>query len=106
MSAAITLLQPTEPTPVGLVWENPPTPTRNTGKYVAIAAALKNNPGRWAVIRSFDKAQSKRAWAFSGTINRGKLVDFREPSFECIARTVGNEVRVYVRYQPVSEVPA
>lgn len=105
MSATITVLRDTAITPAGLVWEDPPAKKNQSGKYAALAAALRERPGQWAVVRTYDTTQSKRAWGFCGSIRVGKLVDLRG-GFEAVARTVGSEVRVYARFAPVTEVSA
>lgn len=98
----ITVLRDTEPAPAGLVWERPPARTRKSGQYAGIAAALKERPGEWAIIRTYPTY--KRAGGFAGAIRAGKLVDFREGRFEVQVHTVDNSARVYVRYQPVATV--
>lgn len=93
----ITTLRTVSPTPAGLVWENPPEKTP-TGQYADIAAALRDHPSRWALIKTFPTAQAKRGWTFSGAIRTGKLVDFRGGGFEAKARSVDGQVRVYARF--------
>lgn len=92
----ITVLRDRTPQPAGLVWEEPPTRTR-PGKYAPIAAALRENPGRWAVLRTYPTTQGKRAWGFATAIRQGKFADLRQ-GFEACARTVDDQVRVYIRY--------
>lgn len=103
MSATITVLQDRSVVPDGLVWENPPEKTNKPGKYAGLAAALKANPGKWAVVRTYTSGEGKRAWGFAGAIRSGKFADLRD-GFESVARTIDGQVRVYVRYQPVSAV--
>lgn len=95
--ASITTLRDTQPQPAGLVWENPPAKTGRPGKYAHIAAALRERPGDWAIIRTYPAEQSKRAWGFANTLREGKLIDFRH-GYEAAARTIDGQVRVYVRY--------
>lgn len=95
-AAPITTLRAVAPTPAGLMWENPPQKTP-VGAYAEIAEALRQNPNRWAVIKTFPVSESKRGWGFAGSIRSGKLLDFRE-GFEANARTVDGQVRVYVRF--------
>lgn len=102
-TASITILRDTNPAPAGLVWEEPPTQKGRPGKYATIAAALKERPGKWAVLRTYPSEHAKRGWGFANTIREGKLIDFRD-GFEAAARTVDGQVRVYVRFQPVAEV--
>lgn len=85
----------------GLVWEDPPQ-RKKTGKYGAITAALRERPGRWAVVRTLDSTDKKQAWSFSNTISSGKLIDFRSTDgrFEAVCRSTNGESRVYVRYLP------
>lgn len=100
-TASITLIRDDQPQrAAGLVWEEPPNKNHRPGKYAAIAAALRERPGQWAVIRTYPAEQSKRGWGFANTIREGKLVDFRH-GFESCARTVDGQVRVYVRFAPV-----
>lgn len=101
-TATITTLTDRITQPAGLVWENPPAKVAE-GKYASVAAALKARPGQWAVLRTYEGANSHRGWKFAAAIRSGKLVDFRE-GFEATSRTIDNQVRVYVRYQPLQAV--
>lgn len=99
-TASITILRDDQPErAAGLVWETPPDTHHRPGKYATIAAALRERPGQWAVIRTYPSDQAKRGWGFANTIREGKLVDFRD-GYEAAARTVEGHVRVYVRYMP------
>lgn len=101
MSASITVLRDdTTPAPAGLVWENPPAKRPTAGKYAAIAAALRERAGEWAILRAYPRGQQKRGWGFVGGIRTGKLIDFPAGEFEAQARTVDGECRVYVRAVP------
>lgn len=103
MSSLITLHTNQPVNPAELVWENPPERT-STGKYAAVARALRAHPGQWAVVRTLDTAHKKAGWSFSNGINTGtKLADFRADEsgrFEARCRTVSGETRIYVRYVP------
>ena len=85
--------------PAEMVWEDPP-PRRTragTAKYSQTATALRANPNQWAVIRTWPKEHIGRAGNFATSVKKDVLVDFRG-GFEAIARTVGDEARVYARY--------
>ena len=85
--------------PAEIVWEDPPARRRRggTARYTQAAAALRANPNQWAVIRRWPKEHIGRAGNFATSIKKDVLVDFRG-GFEAIARTVGDEARVYARF--------
>lgn len=95
--ATITTLTGRNPQPAGLVWEEPPLRNAVAGRYAEIVAALRANPGKWAVVRTYPPERKKAGWSFVGTITSGRLLDFRGGTFEACARTVDGQVRVYVR---------
>ncbi|WP_109507309.1 hypothetical protein [Nocardioides speluncae] len=95
--ASITILRDQVAKPAGLVWEDPPAKDSKPGRYAAIAAALRERPNSWAVIRTYPADQGKKGWGFASSIRNGKYLDFRH-GFEASARTVDGQVRVYVRY--------
>lgn len=82
--------------PTNLEWENPPPgQARKGSKWDPIARALRNNPGKWAVIgRDIPTG-------IITTINRGELKCFQpEGSFEAVSRnhTSRWQADVYARY--------
>lgn len=88
-------------TAANLVWEEPPTTEHRHGKYADFAQALRENPGRHAVIATFPAGNKKRGWSLSNTINSGKLIDFRhtdDGTFKAVCRSTGDECRVYVQF--------
>lgn len=96
-TATITTLRSDQtPQPSGLVWEQPPARARKTGAYAGIAAALRERKGEWAVIRTYPTY--KKAGGFAGAIRAGKLVDFRDGTYEVQVHTVNDVARVYVRF--------
>ncbi|WP_293783610.1 hypothetical protein [uncultured Aeromicrobium sp.] len=95
-AAPITVLRPRDVSPAGLVFEEPPART-NVGRYAEIAAALRERPGRWAVVKTWPAERKKAAWSFASHVNSGKLADMRG-GFEATARTIDGQTRVYVRY--------
>ncbi len=99
--SVITLHQDHTPNAAELVWENPPAKTRRS-KYADVAAALKENPGQWAVLRTVDANHKKSIWSMTGHIHSGKYVDFQDPHgrFEACARTINGTTRLYARYVP------
>lgn len=105
IASITTLRTDTPPQPSGLVWEEPPAKAGRPGRYAGIAAALKERPGQWAVIRTYPSEQARRGWGFASQIREGKLIDFRN-GFEAAARTVEGQVRVYVRFVPIQAVMA
>lgn len=98
----ITLHQDKPITAANLVWEEPPTKHARGGKYAEFAQALRQNPGRWAVLATLPAARKKTAWSSSNGINSGKLIDFRDDNgtFESRVRSTGDETRIYVRFVP------
>lgn len=99
-TTTITTLRDTTPTPDGLLWENPPTLNQRPGKYSGLAAALRENPSKWAMVRQCPT--HKTAAGFAQNIRSGKFVDFRDGNYEAVVRTVDGSARVYVRYLPTT----
>lgn len=102
--SVITLHQEARTTPAGLVWENPPE-RATPGKYAAVAEALKERPGQWAIVRTITGTSKKTGWSFSNGVNAGKYADFRHDDdgrFEGRCRTIDGQCRVYVRYLPTT----
>jgi hypothetical protein len=88
-------------------WEEPPTESQIHGAYHAFAAELRKRPMAWAVLKSFPREHARRAWAMSSNINSGKKSrDWRPGEFEATARTVGDVVKVYVRYVGPAQIGA
>ena len=85
-----------------LRWEDPPahrrTGPRKPGQdWIPIAAALRANPGRWAIVN----VESNRSDAAqtANRISSGRIQSFYPVGrFEAVARTVDGECRVYARY--------
>lgn len=85
-------------------WEDPP-PANSTGRtnaprrtafWRAVAAQLREAPGRWALV--CDEVEWNYAGGTAGQITGGRLAAFRPPgSFEAITRTAYG-YRVYARY--------
>lgn len=101
-TAVLTLHTPRDPNPAGLVWEEPPARIQRS-PYDEIAAALRTNPGRWAVIHTLPLTDKKAAWRRASAINQGKPAGLRPTlagQFEAVARTTDTDVRVYARYIP------
>ena len=89
-------------TAANLVWEEPPTTEHKHGKYADFAQALRENPGRHAIIATFSADRKRSGWGLSNSINSGKLVDFRPSdagAFKATCRSTGDECRVYVRFE-------
>jgi hypothetical protein len=66
-------------------WEEPPPATGkyygNVGKYVAIANALKNRPGEWAIVSRETQGN------LASIIKKGKVRGFAPAgSFEAVSR--------------------
>ena len=104
MSAAISLVRQHDTQPAGLVFVDELPTKIKSGRYAAIAAALREQTGKWAVIKTFTYADRNRGWAFSNVVNSGKLTDFPKGVFEARTITDGDTTRVYVRHLPVVEV--
>jgi len=85
-------------------WEEPPTAKgRNypKGVYVHIAKALRQNPGKWAIVRQDGQGN------LAVYIRQGKVKGFAPAgSFEAVSRANGlgrNHATVYARYVGVTE---
>lgn len=102
MTAAITLVRQHDTQPAGLVFVDRLPERQRGGKYATVAAALRERPGEWAVIRTVGSDERHLAWRFSNAINSGKYVDMRD-GYQARAISDGDATRVYARYQPVSE---
>lgn len=84
---------------MGLVFEDPP-PSRQHGprtNHAHVAAALKAQPGRWAVVSVHGSPPAANTAACR---IKSALTAAYQParSFEAVARTVDGECRVYARY--------
>ena len=85
-------------------WEEPPAhaivgPGQQRGKYAEIATALRENPGRWALLPSptGDRTE-KGAAATAQNIRRGKVKGFEDG--QKVFETAVDGVKVYVRVKP------
>lgn len=85
-------------------WQDPPPPARRGARpvYVDIAAKLRTNPGRWALIFQSNRASaSTTAWRM-----RNGLVEGFTGDFEFRVRFDGDDGDVYARFvgEPSPEV--
>lgn len=86
-----------------ITWEEPPPHAKRPGsgqkpgRYAKIATALRQNPGRWALI---GKATSeKSAEGTANNIRRGKVKGFELPEDSDASFDVAvDEFKIYVRY--------
>lgn len=79
---------------------------RNGGRrgYISEAQQLREQSGRWAVLRR-DMPSPSAAAQLANHIRMASLAAFKpRGSFEAVARQVDDEYRVYVRHLP-KEVP-
>lgn len=80
-----------------LAWEEPPAATHRRGHrlavdHEAVAAALRNRPGRWARLPAATTGTA-------GQIKSGALRAYRPAgAFEAVRRDDGGEIRVWVRF--------
>ena len=82
-------------------WEDPPPAKRGPrrSRYEADAAALRANPGRWALLRAVPLTDSKEVYNLSHSVRVGSASAFRPAgAYEATVRTTDGEVRLYVRY--------
>ena len=78
-------------------FEVPPLASRRFVDHAAVAAQLRARPGEWAPIGVYGTGGSAAAMAYS--IKAGRIKPYApKGSFEALARTVGDECRVYARY--------
>lgn len=79
----------------GLRWEEPPEAYKSTQRskvHQSIAAELKAQPGRWAVLEIV-------SIGLAAQIRRGDIAAYRPGgSFEARARVIDGERRIYARY--------
>jgi hypothetical protein len=73
------------------------TTTRQRHEHYKAAAALRERPGEWAMVRT--AATSNAARSAASQIREGRLTAYRPAGeFDATSRTVGGEFRVYARY--------
>lgn len=80
-------------------FEEPPADGRAGRGYDhgAAAAAMRERPGAWALIRTTQTSQAARSAA--NLIRNGRLAAYLPAgSFEAMSRTVNGEFRIYARY--------
>lgn len=84
-------------------WEQPPEHLliqgtgRQPGRYVEFAVAIREHPGRWAVLPDYSEATrrtEKGAKATAQNIKRGKVKGFITKQYE----TLVDGTKVFVRY--------
>jgi hypothetical protein len=87
-----------------LRWEEPPPPKRRTGpresgghsRFASLAAELRANPGRWAVIYDGPK---QHASGMATHIRMGHVICFSPcGDFDAVSRQHGDRGLVYARY--------
>jgi hypothetical protein len=81
-------------------WKDPPPtphPGRKPSAWMEEARELKLNPGRWALIKTYDTSHQARSMVTF--INKGKLKAFRpEGSYHATSRQEGDDFNVYAYY--------
>lgn len=102
MSAAapITLNVVRDTQPAGLVFVDHLPERHRPGKYAEIAAALLEQPGRWALVKTWNAANKKSAWGFANGVNAGKYRGMPKGRFEARTISTDDASRVYVRALP------
>lgn len=90
-----------------IVWEDPPATARRPhakpGRYDKFAKALRDNPGKWAVLPH--ERTEKTAQGFSQNLRRGKVKGFENAEWE----TAIEGSKIWVRFlkdKPVEEPKA
>lgn len=85
---------------MALRFEDPPAARRNrVDPLAADLTELKQHRNRWAVIATYPKHDNGAASGMAQAIRQGKTEACApRGSFEAVTRTVGEELRVYVRY--------
>ena len=87
-----------------IVWEDPPATALNVRKktaYTEFAAALRQNPGRWAVAPG-ERASADSAKNTAANITRGSMRDFPKGEFE----TAVDGPKLWVRFKGDAGAPA
>lgn len=88
-------------------WEEPPQSallrSQGTGRYMDLALALRDHPGRWAVLPNLGGGErsDKGAAATARSIKQGRTKGFAKGEYE----TAVEGGKVWVRYQPPAEQP-
>lgn len=81
-------------------WEEPPREVlesqgRHPGRYLEFALALREHPGRWAVLPGGARTE-KSSKGTAQNIRRGQVKGFTRGDYEAVAQGP----KVWVRYQP------
>lgn len=88
-----------DPTELEFVAELPPEDARTrTGRHQAIAAALRQRPGTWALIATY--TTRKAASPLASDVRTGRRRPAYSPAgaYQAEVRATGDEARVYARY--------
>lgn len=100
----------TQSTTPAVTWAEPPPRSLGGGgspaKYLELAAELKANPGKWAVLRMYDTPA--RAYSAANHVRIGGLVGFEDGGFEAVGRRNEDGTgTAYVRYvRPATKAKA
>lgn len=92
---------------VDIEWEDPPevalARVRTPGKYVEWAFALREHPGRWAVLPDGGEPRSEKGASNTAqNIRRGQTAGFKpKGTYEAVS----DGPKVWVRYNPPEESP-
>lgn len=82
-----------------IVWEDPPERAilraAGGGRYIDFALALREYPGKWAVLPSDEERSEKGAKATAQNIKRGRVRGFPAGEYE----TAVDGTKVYVRFK-------
>lgn len=88
---------------MNIEWEEPPAEVleRHLGgghkaKYLDVAVALRDHPGRWAVLPSLTGGRTEKgAAATAQNVRRGQVKGFTRGQYDAVA----HGTKVYVRYR-------
>jgi hypothetical protein len=80
-------------------WSNPDAVRASKSTYSEEADELRDNPGKWGVVKEFPKARVQSATALQQQIRTGVIRAFRPVGhFESKTRTVDGTVMVFGRF--------
>jgi hypothetical protein len=87
-------------------WEEPPAHANvlgesASGRYLAFALALREYPGRWAVLPATRPRTEKSALAAANNIRRGKTKGFKPNQYDAAV----HEGTIWVRFKESAAVP-
>lgn len=83
--------------------EPPPALGPPMGRWATIAHQLRQRPGQWALVVSYEKSTTARTTAT--LVKRGRYTGVPAGEFEAVSRREGDVFNVYARYIGGGDAP-